>query len=96
MIRITPFDDSQQKDRRRASEDQSSNTGTTDAYRQGVELTNSKHYAQGMCKIHSGYNEQSGNHEVPQFVLGQGRARLRDENSYLEGVKLNPLDRFVS
>ena len=94
MIKIPPFDDSQQKDIRRASENQSTSTSELDAYRQGVELTQTKHYAQGMVKIHSGFNGQSGLHDVPQHTLGLGRARPRDENSFLEGVKLNPLDRF--
>ncbi len=92
--KIKPFDDSFQKDRRRTTEDASTDTSAFDAYRQGVELTSPTHFANGIAKIHSGYNGQSGNHEVPTLVLGQGRSRKRDENSFLEGVKLNPLDRF--
>jgi len=94
MIKIAPFDDSLEKDRRRASENQSTNTNNLDAYRQGVELTTEKHYAQGMVKIHSGFNGQSGGHEIPQHTLGLGRSRPRDENSFLDGIKLDPLSRF--
>lgn len=91
---IKPFDDSLEKDRRRADENANTSTSTTDAYRQGVELTRAVHFANGIAKIHNGHNGQSGNHEVPTLVLGQGRARERDENSFLEGVKLDPLGRF--
>jgi len=91
---IKPFDDSQEKDRRRSSTNSSTDTSPVDAFRQGVELTRTVHYANGIVKIHSGYNGQSGNHEVPQFVLGQDRPSHRDENSFLEGIRLDPLTRF--
>jgi len=92
--KIKPFDDSQEKDRRRSSTNSSTDTSPVDAFRQGVELTRTVHYANGIAKIHSGYNGQSGNHEVPQFVLGQDRPSHRDENSFLEGIRLDPLTRF--
>lgn len=87
--RIRPFDDSLQKDRRRGTVDQSTDTSAVDAYRQGVELTSPKHFANGIAKIHDGYNEQSGQHGVPDLVLGQSRPVLRDENSYLEMTKFD-------
>jgi hypothetical protein len=92
--RIKPFDDSHQKDRRRGTRDQSTDTSAIDAYRQGVELTSPKHFANGIAKIHDGYNDQSGEHGVPQLVYGQERPILRDDNSFLEGVKFDPVSRF--
>jgi len=92
--KIKPFDDSLEKDRHKATEDVNTDTRGYDAYRQGVELTMPNHFANGIAKIHNGYNGQSGNHEVPTLVLGQGRPRLRDENSFVEGVKYDPLMRF--
>lgn len=94
MITNKPFDDSQQKDHRRATENQHTNTAQLDPHRQGVELTLSKYYALGMVKIHLGDRGQSGDHQVTHMTLGQGRPRLRDELSFQESVKLNPLDRF--
>ncbi len=91
---IKPFDDSQQKDRRRSNVDANTDTSTFDAYRQGVELTSPVHYANGIVKIHNGYNDQTGKHEVPVLVLGQERPRLRDENSFQEGNRFDPLTRF--
>lgn len=87
--RIRPFDDSLQKDRRRGTVDQSTDTSAVDAYRQGVELTSPKHFANGIAKIHDGYNDQTGQHGVPDLVLGQSRPILRDENSYLEMTKFD-------
>jgi hypothetical protein len=89
--RIRPFDDSQQKDRRRSTTNSSTNTSAIDAYRQGVELTNPIHFANGIAKIHDGYNDQTGQHGVPDLVLGQSRPILRDENSYLEMTKFDPV-----
>ncbi len=91
---IKPFDDSQQRDRRRSSIDANTDTSPFDAYRQGVELTSPNHYANGVVKIHNGYNDQTGNHEVPTLVLGQGRPRIRDENSFQDGGRFDPLSRF--
>lgn len=91
---ISPFDDSLEKDRRRATEDANTDTSPYDAYRQGVELTRDIHYTKGIIKIHNGYNGQYGNHEVPQLVLGQERPVPRDENSFLEGARFDPLTRF--
>ena len=90
MITIAPFDDSQQKDRRRASENQNTSTVELDAYRQGVELTQSKHYAQGMVKIHAGYNGQTGDHTVPQFVYGQTQKSFTDDVFYRDVVPIEP------
>ena len=87
--RIQPFDDSLQKDRRRGTVNQSTNTSIVDAYRQGVELTSPKHFANGIAKIHSGYNDQTGQHGVPDLVLGQSRPVLHDDNSYLEMAKFD-------
>lgn len=92
--RIRPFDDSQQKDRRRSTTNPSTNTSAIDPYRQGVELTNPVHFANGIAKIHDGYNDQTGQHGVPDLVLGQSRPILRDDNSYLEMAKFNPVARF--
>ena len=78
MITIAPFDDSQQKDRRRSVRNQQTNTSEFDQYRQGTELTLTKHYAQGMVKIHAGFNGQSGDHTVPQMVYGQSQKPLLD------------------
>jgi hypothetical protein len=92
--RIKPFDDSLQKDRRRATKDQSTDTSAIDAYRQGVELTSPIHFANGIAKIHDGYNDQSGEHGVPQLVYGQERPILRDSNSFLDTAKFDPVARF--
>lgn len=92
--RIKPFDDSLQKDRRRATKDQSTDTSAIDAYRQGVELTSPAHFANGIAKIHDGYNDQSGEHGVPQLVYGQERPILRDDNSFFEMAKFDPVARF--
>jgi hypothetical protein len=92
--RIKPFDDSRQKDLRRATKDQSTDTSAIDAYRQGVELTSPIHFANGIAKIHDGYNDQSGEHGVPQLVYGQERPILRDESSFLDVEKFDPLSRF--
>lgn len=91
---ISPFDDSLQKDRRRGTSNQSTNTSNFDAYRQGVELTKPSYYANGIAKIHDGYNDQTGNHGVGDLVLGQQRPILRDFNSYSDTEKLNPISRF--
>lgn len=91
---ISPFDDSLQKDRRRGTSNQSTNTSNFDAYRQGVELTKPSHYANGIAKIHDGYNDQTGIHGVSDLVLGQQRPILRDFNSYLDTEKLNPVSRL--
>ncbi len=92
--RIRPFDDSFQKDRRRATTNPSTNTSAIDPYRQGVELTKPSHFANGIAKIHDGYNDQTGEHGVPDLVLGQSRPILRDDNSYLEMTKFDPVARF--
>ncbi len=94
--RIKAFDDSRQKDRRRATRDPSSDTSETDAYRQGVELTTPSHFANGIAKIHDGYNDQSGEHGIPQMVYGQERPILRDENSFRDDSKFDPAARFAS
>lgn len=91
---IIPFDDSLQKDRRRSTTNSSTNTSTVDAFRQGVELTKSSYFTLGIAKIHDGYNDQSGQHGVTQFVYGQERPILRDHNSYLDTSKFNPLSVF--
>ena len=92
--RIKPFDDSLQKDRRRSTKNSSTDTSSIDAYRQGIELTMPKHFANGIAKIHDGYNDQSGEHGVPQLVYGQDRPILRDDNSFLDMSKFDPLSRF--
>jgi hypothetical protein len=91
---IKPFDDSQQKDRRRSSTNSSNNTSGVDAYRQGVELTSPAHFANGIAKIHGGYNDQSGEHGVPELVLGQSKLARRDDNSFLDTIKFDPVARF--
>jgi len=90
MITIQPFDDSQQKDRRRAARNPSTLTNDLDQYRQGVELTQTKHYAQGMVKIHSGFNGQTGVHTVPQFVYGQTQKTFTDELYYRDVMPTSP------
>jgi hypothetical protein len=94
MGNITPFDDSLQKDRRRSTRNASSDTSEIDPFRQGVELTLPSHFANGIVKIHDGYNDQSGQHGVPQFVYGQERPILREQSSFLDTPKFNPLSRF--
>jgi len=89
-----PFDDSYVASRRRASEDQSTPTAGFDAYRQGVELTLSKHYALGMLKIHSGYTGQDGNHMAPQFVYGQTQKVLLDEQYHRDVVPATLVNYF--
>lgn len=76
MKAYTPFDDSQQKDRRRATADASSDVSAYAAHRQGVENTLPSHYAAGIVKIHDGYNDQDGNHGVVQLVLGQEKVGI--------------------
>lgn len=76
MKAYTPFDDSQQKDRRRATEDPSSDVSRYAPHRQGIENTLPSHYAAGIVKIHDGYNDQSGEHGTVQFVLGQEKVGL--------------------
>ena len=90
MITTTPFDDSQQKDRRRATENQYTSTSELDPYRQGVELTQTKHYAQGMVKIHAGFNGQSGAHTVPQFVYGQTQKAFLSELYHRDVLPTEP------
>lgn len=90
MITIAPYDDSQQKDYRRASQNQSTSTSELDQYRQGVELTHVKHYAQGMVKIHAGFNGQTGVHTVPQFVYGQTQKTITDELYYRDILPTSP------
>ncbi len=90
MRTTTPFDDSQRKDYRRASSNQSTPTSEFDQYRQGVELTQTKHYALGMVKIHSGYNGQTGEHTVPQFVYGQTQKAFLDENYHRDVIPTEP------
>lgn len=87
---IKTFDDSLQKDRRKPTSNASSVMSEYAPYRQGVELTQGKDYATGIAKIHSGYNEQDGNHEGPAYVenagvLGQSRD-LSSMASYEEDV----------
>ena len=68
---ITPFNEAPEKPRSfrtvqtNASGDM--NTSEIDSYRQGVELTQDKHFEMGIVKLHAGYD----NHEVPQTVFGQ-------------------------
>lgn len=90
MILTAPFDDSQQKDRRRASENQSTSTSVLDAHRQGVELTHTKHYAQGMVKIHAGYNGHTGDHTIPQFMYGQTQKSFTDDVFYRDVIPVEP------
>ena len=90
MITITPFDDSQQKDARRALSNQSTNTSDFDQYRQGVELTQTKHYTQGVVKIHAGFNGQSGIHTVPQSVYGQTQKTFTNEIYFRDVVPTSP------
>jgi len=92
--RVLPFDDSHQKDRRRSARNPSTNTSAIDPYRQGVELSKPSDFANGIAKIHDGYNDQTGEHGVPQLVLGQERPTLRDDNSFLEGTRFDPLSLF--
>ncbi len=90
MILITPYDDSQQRDIRRASQNQNTLTNEFDQYRQGVELTHAKHFAQGMVKIHAGFNGQTGVHTVPQFVYGQTQKSFTDELYYRDVLPTAP------
>lgn len=92
-ILIKPFDDSQQKDRRKPSTVHS-NTSTFDAYRQGVELTKSSDYASGIAKIHNGNNDQDGQHDALQVVYGQIKNKLNDNKFFEDGSIINPLSRF--
>ncbi len=92
--RIPPFDDSLRKDRRRNTSNNSTDTTPFDAYRQGVELSKPSDFTHGIAKIHDGYNDQSGQHGVPDLVLGQSRPILRDDVSYLEMAKFDPVARF--
>lgn len=90
MQKNAPFDDSQQKDLRRSSSNAGTATGNLDAHRQGVELTQSKFYAQGMVKIHSGFNGQSGRHDVPQFVYGQTQKAFLEEPYHRDVLPTEP------
>jgi hypothetical protein len=91
---IIPFDDSLQKNRRRSTTNSSTSTSVIDAYRQGVELTKPSDFALGIAKIHDGYNDQTGQHGVSQFIYGQERPILRDHSSYLDTSKFSPLSVF--
>lgn len=90
MMTITPFDDSQQKDRRRATHNARTSTSELDQFRQGVELTQTKHYAQGMVKIHAGFNGQTGVHTVPTFVYGQTQKVFLDETYHCDVLPTSP------
>jgi hypothetical protein len=90
MKTIDPFDDSQQRDRRHADADPWTSTSEFDQYRQGVELTQTKHYAQGMVKIHAGYNGQDGNHTIPQLAYGQSQNTMLDEVYHRDVIAMEP------
>jgi len=82
----TPFDDSFVKSSARSTVDQSSPTAGYDAYRQGVELTLTRHYVQGIVKIHAGYHGENGDHTVPQLSFGQSQVVTSNEPYFRDVV----------
>ncbi len=87
-----PFDDSRQKDRRKATEDASNNTVVYDPYRQGVELTQAKQYAAGIVKILNEYDDHDGNREVKNMFLGQLTVAQVEQTDlyYTDAAKYDP------
>ncbi len=90
-IKNTPFDDSQEVSRARSTRNQNSDLRPVDAYRQGVELTQTKHYVLGMLKFHAGFN-QSGQHNVPQLAYGQSQKIFLDEKYHRDVIPTEPSD----
>lgn len=90
---IKPFDDSYVASRARANVDQSTPTAGFDPFRQGVELTQAKHYTLGIVKIHGG-NGQTGDHTAPQFIYGQSQKASSGDAYYKDLVPTSLVDFF--
>ena len=85
-----PFDDSKKPAAAKATRNPSTSTTDTDAFRQGVSLTLPLHYARGMVKIYGGYHGQTGDHTVPQLIIGAGQKKMLDENYVADVLPMDP------
>lgn len=62
-------------------------TTSFDKYRQGIELTQPRHYFEGLVKIHSGEE----NHVVHQSTFGQSKIRMTPYPRWEENDSFNPV-----